>query len=276
MVSDPFLVGVFLGFLPSMGFLYILLNQYEGLFSDKRAFFAYLLGLGGGLVATILQLYFGPTGREPPTLAAFEVILFGLIHALIFAMMLNSKRFRAKRDTPFYGVAFGLGFGALNVMILIGNAVSNLGTTPGNVFVEALSLAYIGLYFMGSILLHASVGAWIGSGAAGRGLVKPVIQSAFAEALYLAGLYLLFLDPWGTIVPVVALAISILIVRGVLRSHLDPIIPAELRREMQIHRRRMAREAMLEPNRPNESGPDAARTPAAPEEATRPRDPGSN
>src|SRR5687767_3706281 len=173
MVSDPFLVGVFFGFVPSMGFLYILLNNYEGLFSDKRAFFAYLIGLGAGLLATILQLFLGPTGAEDPPTAVFEILLFGVVQALLFAMALNSKRFRGRRDTTFYGVAFGLGFGAINVLFLVGRAVNQLGQTPGSVLVETIALAYVGLYFIGSILLHAAVGAWIGRGAATKNLVGP-------------------------------------------------------------------------------------------------------
>lgn len=275
MVSDPFLVGVFFGFVPSMGFLYILLHRFEGLFSDRRAFFAYLLGLGGGLVATLLQMFLGPSGREAAPLAALEVALFGVVHALVFAAFLNSRRFRARRDTPFYGVAFGLGFGALNVLFLVGNAVSRLAQASGSTLVETLSLTYIGLYFIGSILVHASVGAWIGRGAATRRLKGPLLQSAVVEAAYLGASFLLFLDPLGTAVPVIALAFSIALIARVLRAELETLIPPEIRREMDIHRRRIAREAMLAANRSSGSGPDEARTPDAGSGATPPRDPGS-
>lgn len=274
MVSDPFLVGVFFGFVPSMGFLYILLNNYEGLFNDKRAFFAYLLGLGGGLLATLLQLFLAPRGSEDVTTALVQVVLFGVVYALIFAMALNSKRFRGKRDTPFYGVAFGLGFGALTVLFLIGNAVAQLAKTPGSVLVETVSLSYLGLYFMGSILLHAAVGAWIGRGSATRLLLQPILRSALAEAAYLGGFYLLFLEPWGTFVPVVGIALAILLIGRVVKRELDAIVPPEIRREMEIHQRRVARQSMRDSTESTETGPAEAHTPAADsEETTRPAPP---
>jgi hypothetical protein len=273
MVSDPFLVGVFFGFVPSMGFLYILLNNYEGLFNDKRAFFAYLIGLGAGLVATVLQMFLGPSGAESTLVQFLEIVLFGVVHALLFAMALNSKRFRAKRDTPFYGVAFGLGFGALNVLFLVGNAVTHLATTPGEIFVETLSLSYIGLYFMGSILLHAVVGAWIGKGSADRNLAAAIIKGAVAEGVYLAGFFLLFVEPIGSFVPIAALVLTIALVHHVLKHELDPIIPPEIRREMEIHKRRLAREVMREPTGSSGTDPAEAQTPAAGSEASPPTGP---
>lgn len=274
MVSDPFLVGVLFGFVPSMGFLYILLNNYEGLFNDKRAFFAYLLGLGGGLIATILQIFLGPSGQESDAIAILEILLFGVVHAFLFAMALNSKRFRGKRDTPFYGVAFGLGFGAINVLFLVGNAVAQLARTPGSILVEAVSLSYIGLYFMGSILLHAAVGAWIGRGSAEQSLMAPILKSAAAEALFLGGFYLLFIEPWGSFVPIVGLALTIALIAHVVKHDLDPIVPPEVRREMEIHQRRLARQTMLDPTESNGTDPGEARKDAAGSEAaTRPDPP---
>lgn len=273
MVSDPFLVGVFFGFVPSMGFLYILLNNYEGLFNDKRAFFAYLIGLGAGLIATILQMFLGPSGAEAPNIAFLEVLLIGVVHALLFAMALNSKKFRGKRDTPFYGVAFGLGFGALNVLFLVGNAVAQLARTPGSVLVETLSLSYIGLYFMGSILLHAAVGAWIGQGAATRSIFQPLLKSAAAEALFLGGFFLLFLEPWGSFVPIVALGLTIALIAHVLKHDLDTIVPPEVRHEMEIHQRRLARQNMLEATESSGSDPAEAQTSVAASEAPKPLDP---
>jgi hypothetical protein len=270
MVSDPFLVGVFFGFVPSMGLLYVLLKNYEGLFNDKRAFFAYLLGLGAGLVATMLQIFFGPSGREDPATGTVQVALFGLVHVLLFAMILNSKRFRGKRDTPFYGVAVGLGFGAINVLFLIGNAVQELAKTPGSIWLETFALTYIGLYFIGSILLHAAVAAYVARGAATRSLGAPMFQGAVAEGLYLGGFYLLFLDPIGTLVPLLGLALTIALIGRVLKKVLDPIVPPEIRREIEIHQRRLARQTIRESTESNGSDPDEAQTPAAaPEERPR-------
>jgi hypothetical protein len=191
-------------------------------------------------------------------------------------MVLNSKRFRGRRDTPFYGVGFGLGFGALNVLFLVGNAVVHLAARPGPVLVEALSLGILGLYFIGSILLHASVGAWIGRGAASHKLAKPVLMSAAAEAVYLVGSYLLFTEQWGNWVPAVAIVATIALIAYVIRTELDPIVPPEIRREMEIHQRRIARQAMRGPTEASGTDPDAARTPPPKDEATPPPGPGSS
>ena len=271
-VSDPFLVGVFFGLVPAMGFLYILLHRFEGLFQERKAFFAFFIGLAGGLLVTLMQLFFrGDTAVELGLLT----VLFGVLHAFVFAAFLNSRRFRGKRDTPFYGVAFGLGFGALNVLFLIGNTVPRVNAL-NDVVLETITIVLIGLYFIGSILVHASVGAWIGRGTATRKLGGEILRGAVAETIYLALFYIIFVPRFGTILIFVALAASIALIGYVLNHVLEPLIPEEVRREIEIHQRRLARQIMREgTSRSSETDPAEARTDGSTGEAPPPPAPPS-
>jgi hypothetical protein len=274
LVSDPFLVGVFFGFVPAMGFLYILLHRYEGLFSERGAFFAFFTGLGGGLVVTLLQLFISARGAGQLVLV---ILLFGVLDALVFAAFLNRRRYRGKRDTPFYGVAFGLGFGALNVLFLVGHVVVRLAAVT-DIVVETLGLVLVGLYFIGSILVQASVGSWIGRGAAQGELLGECIKTALVEAAYLGGFYLLFVPTVSNLVPFIGLGLAIALIAYILRAVLDPLVPEAIRREMGVHRRRLARQRMLEGSstRPSGTDPDEARTGGSPSEAPPPRAPPSS
>lgn len=273
MVSDPFLVGVFFGLVPAMGFLYILLHRFEGLFQERKAFFAFFIGLGGGLIVTLMQMFFQP--RNPAEIG-IVLGLFGLLHALVFAAFLNSRRFRGNRDTPFYGVAFGLGFGAINVLFLIGNTVRRLDPLQ-DVLVETLTLVILGLYFIGSILVHASVGAWIGRGTSRGRLGGEILRASITETLYLSLFYVIFLPRFGTVLVFVALAASITLIAHILNNVLEPLIPEAVRRELEIHRRRLARQFMRdEANQSSGTDPDAARTPGSPAEDSPPPAPPSS
>lgn len=275
MVSDPFLVGLFFGLVPAMSLLYILLHRFEGQFNERRSFFAFFVGLGAGLVATLLQLFLGPGAQTRWEVLPVYAGLFGLVNALLLAIVLNSRRYRGRPDTPFYGLAAGLGFGALNVLFLVGNAVRQLGSGRGSALVEALSLSFVGLYFIGSILVHAAVGAWVGRGSAHQDLLPEILRGALAEALYFSGFFLLFHEALGTFVPLVGVAAAIGLIAYVLRTVLQPIVPPEVRREMEVHRRRIARGVLREVNPPNGTDPGAARTPGSPDAEDRPPAPPS-
>ncbi|MBI2077889.1 MAG: hypothetical protein HYT80_05895 [Euryarchaeota archaeon] len=276
MVSDPFLVGVFFGLVPAFGFLYILLHRYEGLFNEKRSFLAFFLGVAGGLVATLLQLFLGPGSGRGAVFLPLYPLLFGLINCLVLTLILRSKRYRGRPDTPFYGVAVGLGFGALNVLFLIGNAVRSLQTfSASDPILEALLLSLLGLYYIGSILVHAAAGAWIGRGIAKHDLLPDVGKAVLVEVVYLAGFFALFGDIGSRLVPPLGLALSVLLIKFILERVLDEILPPEIRREMRIHQRRVARGVMRQETTPNETVPSEARTGGSPDEAPPPRAPPS-
>jgi hypothetical protein len=256
-----------------MGLLYILLHRFEGLFQERKAFFSFFIGLAGGLIVTLLQMFF--RGRDWLELALIT-LLFGLLTALVFAAFLNSRRFRGKRDTPFYGVAFGLGFGALNVLFLVGNTVRRVDPLE-DVILETIALVLIGLYFIGSILVHASVGAWIGRGTSTGRLGGEILRAAVAEAAYLGLFFVIFLPRFGTVLIFLCLGGAITLIVHILNNVLEPLIPEEVRREMEIHRRRLARQFMREgSSRASDTDPGAARTGDSPGEDPPPPAPPSS
>lgn len=241
MASDPFLVGVFFGLVPAMGTLYLVLHRFEGLFSERRAFFAFFIGIAAGLFGTLMQLFVGGRSGTLPTRVAF-VLLYGLANAAIMAAILNSRRYRAKPDTPFYALGLGLGFGAMAVLFNVGEAVTRL--TGADLLIETVSVVLVGLYFIGSIFVHACAAVWIGRGAAEGGLVLQITKAASAEGLYQLGFLLLFL-PWASaLVPLLALAASIALLLHVVENDLRGMLPPEIQRELDIHLRRIGRARM--------------------------------
>ena len=258
MVSDPFLVGVFFGFVPGMGFLYILLKEFQAFYQEKRVFRAFFIGMGVGLLATFAEVILGPApdaieGGPAAALALYSFLLAAL-EVGAFAVVLNWKTYRAKRDTPYYAVAFGLGFGATNVLFLVGNLVAGLETGQTG-YAEAVFVAILGLYFIGSILVHAAVGAWIGRGVSQGGLVGNLLLAIVTRGAYLSGFYAMFRlqSPLASIaLPFVGATIGVALVAHVIRDVLRPIVPPEILREMEIHKRRIAREVVRPETRSKE------------------------
>lgn len=248
MVSDPFLVGVFFGIVPAMATLYILLKEFQPFYEEKRLFRAFFLGMAVGLLITIGEFFVGPKpeAQEGGPWAALAVYaaLFALLEVGAFAVVLNSRRYRAKRDTPYYAVGFGLGFGATNVLFLVGNLVTRLQTRPAGV-AEAVFLAVIGLYFIGSILVHAAVGAWVGLGTSRGPLFPNLALAALVRTGYVAGFYVMYRSssPFVSFaLPFLGAAAGVALVAWVLRA-LSRIVPQEVLREMEVHKRRVARRA---------------------------------
>lgn len=265
MASDPFLVGVFYGFVPAMGFLYILLREYHSLFNEKRMFRTFFVGLMVGLLATVISQYFqiallSSAGSGPlinrAGIVALTAALLALLEALIFAAVLNWKSFRGRRDTPFYGVAFGLGFGATNVLYVMGWIVAGIyrQATEEDLVLRVALLSLLGLLFAGSILGHAAMGARVGHGSGTGPLPRAVWDAAGIRFVF----YLLFFplllieNVLLNVLPLVALAFGLYLIQRTITRTLDRIVPPEILREMGIHHRRIARAVSREAD---EDGP---------------------
>jgi hypothetical protein len=253
--SDPFLVGVLFGFVPAMGFLYILLNQYQAFFEEKRVFKTFFVGLLAGLFVTILEQFLGPgglPGADTAGTAAWGSVilfayLFGLLETAVAMAVLNWRTYRGRRDTPFYGAALGLGIGAVAAVFAVGSAVGR--ATQGTSGIEEVALVtLIGLYFMGAILVRAGAAVWIGQGTAEGDLFAAGFRATVAIGTYTLLLFSIFLLPAyaANVVPPVALVAAIVFISYILRHVLDRVVPEEVLREAGIHRRRMARRRMRE------------------------------
>jgi hypothetical protein len=253
MAVDPFLMGILFGFLPAMGFLYIILHNYQSLFDEKRIFKAFVIGLVVGLFVTILQSVLAPgqaLNPDSPDAANFSgvlliALLLGTMDALAGAAVLNWRSYRGRRDTPFYGIAVGLGFGAVNAVFLVGRSVPAL--TAGAVgAAEAFLFVLLGCYFIGSILVHAGAYVMVGQGAA----LGTIWKQTFRASLVLGAYSALFLilprvpDWLANMLPLLALASAIAFIAWIMDRVLDRIVPDDVLREAGIHRRRLARSRM--------------------------------
>ena len=262
MVTDPFLVGVFFGFVPAMGLLYILLHEYHALFQEKRMFRTFLFGMIAGVLVTVLEQGISPAVtqlvglRVAGAAAALTVLavalLVGLLEALAFTAILNWRTFRAKRDTPFYGVAFGIGFGGTQVLVLMSlvlRTAEALAPSGGFTWVDAVLVTMLGLFFIGGILVHGAVGAWIGHGTGMGPLAPMVLRSMVAIGAYIAGFYAILLGPAPWIshtIAIAGLAFGLVLVSRVIVRRLDGLVPIEILREIGIHNRRLARRVVRE------------------------------
>ncbi len=255
MASDPFLVGVLFGFVPAMGFLYILLHNYQRFFEEKRVFKTFFVGLIAGFLIAVVESLFGPGAALNPeaddalALAGIVLIalLFGLFETMVAMAVLNWRSFRVRKDTAFYGASFGLGVGAVIAVFVVGRSVPVL-TAGATGWTEVFLLIMLGLYFMGAILMHAGAYVWVGQGVVQRDLIVAGTKSTLALAGYTLVFFLLprLPDALANVVPVLALAGAIAFIGYILRTVLDQVVPVEVLREAGIHRRRLARRRMRE------------------------------
>lgn len=267
MVTDPFLVGVFYGFVPAMGFLYILLHEYQLFFNEKRVFRLFFVGMIAGALVTVAEQFMSPTVvqlfavgvrsiGDVAVLALFAGLI-GLLEVLVFAAVLNWRSMRGRRDTPFYGVAFGVGFGGMHVIVLVFlilKALELSGTeATARVLNNVLLLSLLGLYFMGGILVHGALGAWVGQGTATGPLPSWIARAAFVRATYEGLFYAVMLARPALVanaLPVLGVAFGVWLIARVLRDLLDHVVPPEVLREMGIHHRRLARRSLREERGP--------------------------
>lgn len=257
MVQDPFIVAVFFGFVPAMGFLYILLHEYQAFFNEKRMFRVFFFGMLAGGLITLLELSAAPgpghllgttiTRSASIPLLGLYALLLGLLETGAMAAVLNWRTFRGRRETPFYGMSFGLGFGATSALFQLYFVLRLTAESPGSddVWVQVILLALVGLYFAGAILIHGAMGAWLGRGAAQADLRTAILESTLARGLMVGLFYamLLIASPaWASkVAAVAALVFAIVATSRVVNHVLDQVVPPEILREMGIHQRRLAR-----------------------------------
>jgi hypothetical protein len=246
-VSDPFLVGVLFGFVPAMGFLYIVLNNYRHFFDEKRVFKTFFVGMVAGGIVTLMELFFAPARLLEQGFAGVLLVtgLFALLEIMAANVILNWRAFRGRRDTPYYGAALGLGFAGMNTLFIVGGTFEALEQELTE-WTDLLIVLLLGLYFMGSILAHSAAFAWIGQGTATGRLVPWSGRALVALWGYLLLLFAGPLLPEGAAngLLVVGLVAAIALIHYVMRNLLDEIVPPEVLREAGIHRRRIARRRM--------------------------------
>lgn len=179
-MANPVLLAATVTLGPAIAALWYLLKRYEDYFEDARVFLALVFGFFGGMFAIFMEL------------AAFAVDPWTGVAALIFVVggyaffetgvkviVLGSKKFRNRKDTPYYGAALGLGFGAMMALGIV--AVNLNAVEPNAAFynrtVEQLSYGptsflAMALVPIGTIFVHGAAGIHIGNAVAQGKLVQ--------------------------------------------------------------------------------------------------------
>jgi hypothetical protein len=169
MNTDLYIAGI-MGIAPALALMFWTLRDYtypkveKPFFNDVRVFLLLAIGMVIGVVMIAVQNLFDVS-------VIASGIVFGLLFAIIWELVklvfLNMPRLQKRLDTPFYGLALGLGIGAMmgfGAAALTFNAFSSGKVpVPWDTYVV---LAIIAVQF---VLLNGSTTATIGIGVA-RGL----------------------------------------------------------------------------------------------------------
>lgn len=247
LVSD-FLVSAVVTIIPALGFLFYLLNRYEGYFEDARVFFSLTVGFFVGLVVAFLEnvafafdsdSFIADAG--PATAFVMFVAGYAFVEAAAKTVVLGTSRFRRRKDTPYYGAALGIGFGAMVGLQAVALGLDRTGLLDRPFDgTWLLAFAVIVVSAAGTILTAGATGVWVGKGSAEGKLWRGLAHGALLAMPTLACLW--FFRPAPALIPaVLAFVYGAGLVVWTQRRVLDRIVPPEIRDMVQKERRRQAR-----------------------------------
>jgi hypothetical protein len=250
-VVSPTLIAVPVTIVPAMGLLWIMLRRYEGYFEDARVFFSLVAGFFAGIVVAFFEAQFDFAGPDfvASVGAAPAFFLFVAGYAFFEAggktVVLGLARFRRRKDTPYYGAAFGLGFGAMVALALV---IVALRAADLPEFPDYQVLPFLGLVavFLGGILAHGGSSVYIARGSAEGHLLKGWLQGAALQSPILV-FYWFYWPSLGVGNAVVVLPGLASLAYGAFlfvladRRILSTIVPPEIRDLVQKERRRALR-----------------------------------
>ncbi len=249
MVSD-FLVAAAATIAPALGILFYLLRRYEGYFEDARVFFSLTVGFFAGLVVAFLEnvlfafdsdLFVAQAGLA--TAFVLFVAGYAFVETAAKTVVLGSSKFRKRKDTPYYGAALGIGFGAM-----VGLQAVALGLDRTQLLDRAVDVDWVLAFLLillsgaGTILSAGATSVWVGRGTAEGHLWRGLLQGALLTMPTLACVW--FFRPAPAIIPAVAsFAYGLVLIVVTQRRILDRIVPPEIRDQVLKERRRQARRA---------------------------------
>lgn len=247
-VDLTFLVAAVATIVPALGALFYLLNRYEGYFQDSRVFFSLVVGFFAGLVVAFLEnvafafdsaSFVAAAGAG--TAFLFFIGGYALVESAGKVVVLGAGNFRKRKDTPYYGAALGIGFGAMVALqaFALGlqrDALLDRLDEPTAV----VSLALLVAVAAGTVLTAGATGVWIGRGAADGRLWRGLAHGSLLTMPLMACLW--FFRPAPAVIPaLLALAYGVVLVIVTQRRVLDKIVPPEIRDQVLKERRREAR-----------------------------------
>ncbi len=271
-MANPVLIAAPVAILPAALVMWWLLHRYEEYFDDSRVFLSLTFGFFAGLFAIFLELalfpFMDPTFRaQVGNGSALLMFVFGyaLFETGIKTAVLGMKRYRSRRDTPFYGAAFGVGMGAMmalgfiainlngleQIRLLYEGLVAN-GTLNATEAYEPPTryapIPFVGMALVpiGAVLAHAASGAVVGNHIVEGRLWKAWLMGAGIQAPVLLSLALFWpsigLGDEPNIVPgLFAIVYGLVALTITRRTVLDHVVPADIRDALRRAKRREAR-----------------------------------
>ncbi len=226
-------IAAVVGFAPAIVWM-LLISQFEGLFDHRKL----VLCFGGGMAFGMpVGMFYGLLGGylETLDLSVLSFVFFLPLFTESGKMaVLNSKRFRLRLDTIFYGTALGAGLGCMMSVYIAYRTFYAFPYLTGELkavfllFVLSLSLS----------LIHLASGCIIGiyafNGAPWQGFLRAItVQAAFFSVIlpYMWGVSLFFLP--------FALGYSIFVTYAVIYRIVPEAFPEEIKRKMRRERRKL-------------------------------------
>lgn len=249
-MASVFLLAAVATILPALGLLFYLLNRYEGYFEDARVFFALVVGFFMGLVVAFLEgVAFRFDSPEfidaagPATAFILYVGGYALVESAAKTVVVGTGRFRKRKDTPYYGAALGIGFGAMVGLQAVARrfqVIDEVGWAfdRPTILVVALTVAFA----IATLLVQAGSGILVARGAAQGNLWRGLAHGAVAQMPLFAILWFGLVEQVSFIVASAFLSIGygLGLVLWTQRI-LDRIVPPEIRDQVMKERRREAR-----------------------------------
>ena len=158
-----FLTSLF-GIVPALMVLYYVLNTYEDYLKDSTLYAFFAGGMIVGMVSFVLHLFIDPQIFNFLDLSLLIYVLaFAVFEELTKFIILYLKWFKGKYSTTYYGLSFGLGFGATSIIAIVyRDLYLNPSSSINNPFFIPTAF-FLGLGFVG---LYATTGGLIGYGSA--------------------------------------------------------------------------------------------------------------
>lgn len=241
--------GVFgammMGALPALMLLFYMLHPFEGLYSDRSSFNAFVVGMAFGVAVGVIHVAIDPFALQALALAIIIFVIgFGVFDQFLRVVIWNSSRFTGRMETTFWGTAFGLGYGAMLSALWFYRSF----THPDIEINTWVVTAYIAAAFAFAVV-HGATGMLVGFGAAigevwRYGLLGIGLEAVLNFLWYLALVSSIY-TPSG-VLPVwemTVLSMSIATVYGyaVLRWTMRRIVPELLPKDVMRLRRRLLR-----------------------------------
>lgn len=249
---NPILVAAPVAMVPTFGALWYFLRRYQDYFQDARVFGSLIFGFFLGLIAAAFEFVLFrahdasfAAAAGPGNAFLFAVFGYAFFEAGAKTAALGYRIYRGRRDTPYYGLALGLGFGSMwAVQFIAGNIRAS--EAAGNPY-QFWPLVTMFLLPLGAVLAHGATGVWVGKGTAEGKLWKGWLLGALLQVPILGALWLYWPSiGQGNVIPLFPSLLAIVYGIGLLAitqdKVLDQVVPKEIKDQLQRERRRQARQ----------------------------------